>query len=614
MIYLANHYTSNNHDTYSFEIWQIDFNNFHKVSNKQVGYNFFEVNKCLKNNKKMCLEQINKKMDVYHFLNNRFKTKTCIGWRSDLSFFNLRKVFLNLIRACHVLWTALKNNGRIVFVSHPGLDNQAYLSFIDSLVQKQNVRTNLPRTKSQIKQPKQKSFSSASKTNKTNYKHINFGHANPLLKFTQYDELRNLLNLKTKETFKKSKTYDSYDFKNKINDFKLGLNSCMLQGKTQLLNSRNRVISYGETSPIAKGWFSNSDATVKQTLNNFVYCESHKTISKLTTVNQRKDSFINHYSTDYNTIKCYNSAESKYNFDFKLYITFKTHLKHYVYNVNLNHFFKIKPYAKHYKRLLQQTKVKHATTENATNINSLTKTLGFNNRFKNSGLNKRIKTSYINKFYGHVDYFNFDLSQKSSKKKYKYNINSIKLKSLKPSRTNKSLIKFKSNFIKFIRNKQVFETQFCGWPTAGLFQTAGSKKIRNICFKTWLRNYTKMKFNSKLRFVKPPTFRINGYDNYLFLNAMTKYQQFAKNPLISLSQASVLIFSHPEKAFNLVNQARVLQKPSIGLVSGFSSPRHMVSNTTNLVDFPILGNSENINFVSLVFNHFIKLSIHVQRK
>ena len=94
----------------------------------------------------------------------------------------------------------------------------------------------------------------------------------------------------------------------------------------------------------------------------------------------------------------------------------------------------------------------------------------------------------------------------------------------------------------------------------------------------------------------------NSYDSILIANHRETFARFAKNPLVN--QANVILFSHPEKAVGLVNQARNLQIPTIGLLSGSENKIQPKVD----VDFPIIGNSENQVFVTLILRNFITLA------
>jgi hypothetical protein len=63
------------------------------------------------------------------------KSRPLLCWHSDIAFLNLRHWFLNLLRAMHLVWTIAKNNGRVMLVNHgTSFDYQAHLRMVDLLI------------------------------------------------------------------------------------------------------------------------------------------------------------------------------------------------------------------------------------------------------------------------------------------------------------------------------------------------------------------------------------------------------------------------------------------------------------------------------------------------
>ena len=88
---------------------------------------------------------------------------------------------------------------------------------------------------------------------------------------------------------------------------------------------------------------------------------------------------------------------------------------------------------------------------------------------------------------------------------------------------------------------------------------------------------------------------------------------FAKNPWLQL--ADVIFFIDPEKHFNLAYQARRLNIPTIGIVSGVAPSKMGRSgfkrfNLDDVVDYPIIGNAASIFFVRELLEIFIKTVQH----
>ena len=150
MINLANHQASSDNNSYSMAAYLIY-------------YRFCNFHNPLKLKQRRGALKANDNFGVTQNLLS-FKSKSTLCWRSDAAYLNLRGGFLNLIPALHLVWTAVKNNRRIVLVNHGSQhEDKPHLSTMDLMVQTQLKPKVLPR----IKLPYRKQQLNATKTTAT---------------------------------------------------------------------------------------------------------------------------------------------------------------------------------------------------------------------------------------------------------------------------------------------------------------------------------------------------------------------------------------------------------------------------------------------------------------
>jgi hypothetical protein len=86
-------------------------------------------------------------------------------------------------------------------------------------------------------------------------------------------------------------------------------------------------------------------------------------------------------------------------------------------------------------------------------------------------------------------------------------------------------------------------------------------------------------------------------------------KRFANNPY--LQHAHLVFFVNPDKNPGLAEQVKKLSIPSIGIVSGLKSTAYrkqpQMSNLHDSVTYPIVGNPDNLLFVTMVVRVFVKL-------
>lgn len=129
---------------------------------------------------------------------------------------------------------------------------------------------------------------------------------------------------------------------------------------------------------------------------------------------------------------------------------------------------------------------------------------------------------------------------------------------------------------------------------------------------TAAKNYIKSFYKST---VEPTQFaliqkRRRLYDALSTDRKSTQHQLCAKN--ILLGQINVVVFSHPENSAKLVQQARNLNIPTIGLCGGFAQKNQLISKPNQYrqwVDFPIIANPNNHDNVTMLFCKFTKISL-----
>ena len=95
-----------------------------------------------------------------------------------------------------------------------------------------------------------------------------------------------------------------------------------------------------------------------------------------------------------------------------------------------------------------------------------------------------------------------------------------------------------------------------------------------------------------------------------YLNRILFYDlfYFAKNPYFK--QAELMFFTHPDKTLNMVNQAKSLRIPSIGIESALKGgkQRFKYASQRSTVTMPLLGNPDNCFFVLLLLRLFMRLN------
>jgi hypothetical protein len=105
-----------------------------------------------------------------------------------------------------------------------------------------------------------------------------------------------------------------------------------------------------------------------------------------------------------------------------------------------------------------------------------------------------------------------------------------------------------------------------------------------------------------------------AYYHRLLTSSKKEYDKmFSKTPYVGNALADLIFFINPEKDKNLTNQARNLQIPTMGIVSGTSVKRlgkkHNVKTygLEDCVSYPILGNPASRSFIRIILNLIIKL-------
>jgi len=132
----------------------------------------------------------------------------------------------------------------------------------------------------------------------------------------------------------------------------------------------------------------------------------------------------------------------------------------------------------------------------------------------------------------------------------------------------------------------------------------------NIAAKSYLqRFYNTVKPNKNRHIVS--LISTNAYDGLSTGRKSTYDQQLAKNLL--LGQINAVVFSHPENSVKLVQQARNLNIPTIGLCGGFAQKNAKPNKYRQWVDYPIICNPNKDN-VTMLFSKITKASIVLENK
>lgn len=598
MINLANHQTSCDFSTYSPTT---GFNTYYLSSKpKQT---LVSKKTTTINNKPTLGHNLNLKLGI--FLHN-FKIESLLCWRSDIWYLNLRCGFLNLISACHMIWTVVKNNGKIAFVNHGGpQDEKAHLSLIDLVTQTQIQAKAVPRLKKGILTLRHK----PNKPNKANLERLNSkGGLNahgcdastyknaflktmhnkqqkpkvkqaPLLELCSLLKDVELTGNKYKSKHSKLNLNDA-GLANKKSSFDLSYELC--QSKVNVLKSRLNLITYADETAPAKGYFSNSDATFKAQLSHLLPLQtnhSHRAKNILLMRAKQSASFKNckrfaltPLDLSKSLISCsrvleqgelMHRDEHTYVQDYgSKHMTrsafFGTHvLYHNVKNKLANSSgYPIKGYVTYSQRyygkvnpvLTSQIQASFSSAFSTSNANH------FRNRKSNKSI-RRIGKSFLNQ---------------SGVKAAERIVNYKSINKLQD--IDKVLLKFSKSKTNLFKPKKWFWTK----------SKTPAPKTTSYCQPYWTGT--------------------NVYNRINCANNVSSAKQFATNPFIS--QANVVVFSHPEKALGLVNQIRNLRIPTIGFVSGNNKLLH---HTSDIVDFHILGNPENFNFVTCALQNFIRL-------
>ena len=119
------------------------------------------------------------------------------------------------------------------------------------------------------------------------------------------------------------------------------------------------------------------------------------------------------------------------------------------------------------------------------------------------------------------------------------------------------------------------------------------------------------KMHSKSLSLKSRLPKMNYYDQGVLKNLGAEFRHFVLNP--NLKQADLIFFSNPNKTPGLAKQARYLNIPTIGLMSGLRSSQNPCdAQIVPNVSFGILGNPENgwlsFNTVSTFLSVSLKAS------
>lgn len=122
--------------------------------------------------------------------------------------------------------------------------------------------------------------------------------------------------------------------------------------------------------------------------------------------------------------------------------------------------------------------------------------------------------------------------------------------------------------------------------------------------KTWKLNPNRVNLKSG----EP---NLNYYDQGVLKNLGAEFKDFVTNP--NLKQADLIFFSNPNKTPALAKQARYLNIPTLGLMSGLRSNQNSCgAQKASIVSFGMLGNPENgwlsFNTVCTFLNVSLKAS------
>jgi hypothetical protein len=134
-----------------------------------------------------------------------------------------------------------------------------------------------------------------------------------------------------------------------------------------------------------------------------------------------------------------------------------------------------------------------------------------------------------------------------------------------------------------------------------------------------LKCYGNTNFVNLLTSIKPirglNDFKENSNGAFIVFNRMLKKPKQKQNEQIAksiiLSQCSAIVFSNTQKAQKLVQQAKNLNIPTIGLCNGFGfycSKNKAKKAVYQLADYPIISNSSNKNLVATVLSSMIKVN------
>jgi len=485
-----------------------------------------------------------------------------------------------------MIWTVVKNNGKIAFVNHGGpQDERAHLSLIDLLVQTQIKPKAVPRLKMgaltlhhKVNKPKISLNSNSSGGSSQALSGINTSaglKTSGVYKQQKGKLLGPLLELSSllrdvEFTANKSKTKRTKQSENEL-EFpytKPGFNIC--QSKINVLKSRLNLITYGDETAPAKGYFSNSDATFKSQLSHLLPHSDRK--NKL---------FMSQQLTRFKNCKRVNLAR----LDLSKSVISGPNI------IEEDEFIR-----SHERTYVQQYDHEHRTK------NALTSThFQAQNDVKRNSTSPRTTgyASYSQRYYSKINpmvgtgtgtgaALAVEKSTANAKSANVFN-NSNQYKPAKRHRNlfSKSSVT-KQTPLNFFKNvKDLHDINAC----------VLNRELKTPYSKAFTSNP-----KSPMPYIQPYWIGTNVYEQMHFANRINSTKHFATNPFIS--QANLVIFSHPEKALGLVNQVRNLRIPTIGFVSGSNKLLHQ---TANIVDFHILGNAENFHFVACALQNFIRL-------
>lgn len=491
------------------------------------------------------------KQNIITALSNSFQSTELLCKRNDLQFLNLRGYFSNLLKALHLCWLAARNNKRIFFIDRAysiASNNRSQL-IVQSL-SKQRKRQSIPR--------RLISFSPLNQGSK----HLTSHSIQDCAKLSKHIKKQKQV-LVHKNNFNFSELLDL--FSKNITNIHLNKNAAPIAALKVNMAVNNEKTGFSSNRMSNTKYQIKLRAKIAQQVSRQTCFFANASSPSFLSTN--KNAFNASMLTHLDQFVQNATIARNYGHQLKEQIIFNTSKQKKLININKNN---LNVYLLHLK-----TKPLKLYSIAYENVNIKNSCLPFFNGIDFSNISDLVNTSLLKKPSRVANTYFLESS----------NINSFyQVKSKLKEETLRKVIdpkigsKFLNHFYKCSSSPNVKKMPEKNWKTQ-----------KNLVFKL---NTLQKYYNSLVQ--------MNNYEQSL---------NFVKNPW--LIQADIIFFVDPEKNGSMVEQAKRLNIPTIGVISGATSNRFGRQgfrnyNFDNSVNYPIIGNSGSFFFTRMLLDVFIK--------